>query len=245
LDALLPVRKPIERTQTKMRNIKILGLAFVAMLAVSAVAATAASAGELTAESYPATLTGAKDPGAAPDVLFTTAGNISCSNPKYTATIIAGTTTVTVTPYYGETVEKQCTAIGLPATVHMNGCDYLLHLGTGASTVATVDLICPEGKEVTITANPAEHAGLTEKCTIHIKEQKGLESVNVTSLGAGSTRELTLDINISGIHYTHTAGTGLGKCTGGTGTDGKITATATVTGDTAGGAHNGLFVSSV
>jgi hypothetical protein len=220
-----------------MRNLRILGLAFVAMLAMSAVMAAGASGNELTAEEYPATLTGVKDPTeAAPDKLVLTAGNISCTTPKYDATLNKAETTVSVTPSY-----TGCTSFGFPATVHINGCTYLLHLGAAGSTAATVDIVCPAGQEITITANPAEH-GLTPKCTVHIKPQTLGGSVTIKNIGAGTTRELTLEINLTNIHYTHTEGTGLGKCSAGTGATGSISAKAQVTGEK-NLAHKGIFLS--
>lgn len=233
-----------------MRNLKILGLAFVAVLAMSAVAASAASADDkLTAEGYPATLTGEKD-GEFKDVFTTTAGSVSCSNPKYHAELNAAATTVAATASYGETVEKQCTALGFPATIHMNGCSYLFHTTAGTTTELSADLVCPAGQEITVTANPSEH-GLTPKCTIHVPAQTGLETITATNVGAGATRDITLDINITGIKYSHTGeslgkGSGLGACTTGTGTNGTLTAKATIKADVGKtGVQQGLFMSAV
>ena len=228
-----------------MRNLKILGLAFVAMLAMSAVAASAASADDkLTAESYPATLTGEKD-GEFKDVFTSTAGSITCTNPKYHGELTAAATTVAATANYGETAEKQCTAFGFPATIHMNGCSYLFHVTAGTLTELSVDIVCPVGQEITITANPSEH-GLTQKCTVHVPAQNGLETVTATNIGAGATRDITLDINIEKIKYTHTAGTGLGACASGSGTTGQLSARATIKADVGKTAvQQGLFMSAV
>jgi hypothetical protein len=229
--------RTIERKQFKMRNLKILGLAFVAMFAMHAIAATAASANELTAEEYTTILTGVKDPTEpTADKLVTTAGNVTCTNPTYLAELTKASTSVTVTPTY-----SGCTAFGFPAKVHMNGCSYTLTLGAAGATTSTAALACPAGNEVTITANPAED-GLTPKCIVHIKPQAVGGTVTTKNIGAGTTRELTLEINVSAIHYTHTEGTGLGKCTPGTGAAGVITAKAQVTGEK-GGVHKGIFLS--
>src|SRR5215218_10217192 len=216
-----------------MRNLKIFGLAFVAVLAMSAVAVSAASADDKrTAEVYPTTLTGGPDPGAAADLFVTTAGNVTCPNPTYDATVAGPTTTIEISPNYG----LGCKALGFPATIDVNGCTYLVHLTAGTTTEGTVDIKCPAGKEITVTANPAEAPhNLTPKCVIHVKEQLGLGTLKITNVGVATTRELTLDINIEKIHYTHTSGaglgTGLGACTAGTGTTGTLTAKATVTGE--------------
>ena len=219
-----------------MRNLKAFGLALIAMLAMGAVAASAATADEFTAEKYPVVLTGNQD--GQTDIFTTTSGTVSCKTVSYTGTVSGPTTTVTVTPKYTE-----CTGLGFPAEVHMNGCDYLIHIEGGSSTTSKVDIVCPPEKEITVTAVAAG----TTKCTIHVPPQNGLTHMNWTNVqkeGTGpSTREVTGHIEITNLTYKHTEGTGLGKCTTGHGI-GSYKGKATVTGENhAGTEHIGIFFS--
>jgi hypothetical protein len=84
----------------------------------------------------------------------------------------------------------------------------------------------------------------TPKCIIHVPEQTDLTKVTGTNIGAGATREITLDINITNIKYSQTMGTAeTGNCaTADNTTGGTYTGAAVVTGSVA-GAHVGIFLS--
>jgi hypothetical protein len=224
-----------------MRNLKVLGLALVAVFAMSAVAASMASADDLTSESSPVILSGKQE---GSDVLTITAGNIACKEIKYSGTTITPTTTVTVTPSYPEKTsagEQNCTALGFPSIIHTNGCTYLFHINGAGSTTGTVDIVCPAGKEITVTTN----APATIKCTLHFPAQTGLGPVTYINTGAGTTRELRIETKITNLKYSHTAGTGLGTCTTGTGTTGGYVGKMLFTGlnDSGGSGHVGIFLS--
>lgn len=220
-----------------MRNLKVLALALVAVLAMSAVAASTAPADAFTGEATPVTLTGSQE---GSDVLTTTSGNTTCKEVRYTGTSASGVTTATVTPSYPEKTaigEQNCSG-GLPSLVHTNGCVYLFHLG--AATEGTVDINCPAGKEITITAG----YNVTTKCTIHIPPQTGLIKVNYSNTGSGNTREIIVTTAITNLKYTHTKGSGLGACTPGSGTTGSYNGKARITGEKDGGSgHVGIFLS--
>jgi len=145
-----------------IRNLKALGLAFVAVLAMSAVVSSAAQATpEYTCSTYPCTATGSNTAG---NETFTTpGGTVQCDShfvvEKYRGTnedIAAATSTVTVTPTY-----TNCVAFGfLNATVNMNGCDYEFHatekLGEG-HYIHHVAIHCtPTGNKIKITAATCE-----------------------------------------------------------------------------------------
>ncbi len=212
-----------------MRNLKVLGTALVAVLAMSAVMASMASADDLTSESTPVTLTGTQEGELTKFV--TTAGSTTCTTATLTGTSIATPTTEgTATPAY-----SGCTCIGVACTVDTTGCDFVLRIGGSGSTTATADLVCTGGNEITLT---------NSKCVVHVKSQSNLSKVEVTNTGSGATRELTAHLEISGIHYTHTEGTGIGKCTTGTGTNGTLTGTAIITGEIPStNTHVGIFLS--
>lgn len=210
-----------------MRNLKILGLALVAVFALSAMAASMASADDLTAEKYPVTLTGDQD--GQTDVFTTTAGTVTCKKASYHGTISGPSTEVSATPTYSE-----CLALGFTGTIDMNECTYKFKIGGSGSTTSTVDIVCPAGKEITVTAIAAG----TTKCIIHVPPQTGLTHVNWTNV-AGPPKEITGDIEITNLKYSHTGtappspavGTGLGACTTGSATNGKYTGKAKVIGE--------------
>jgi len=216
-----------------MRNIKVLGLALTAVLAMSAFAAATASANEFNSESYPTTGTGTKD-GEFLDVLTLTAGTVKCTTPTYKATLSAKSTSVSVAPSYAG-----CTGFGFPGEVVTTGCVYVFNIGAGATTEGDVDLECTGANEITIISK----SGATVKCTVHVKSQTDIGgTVKYINISAGATREITVEANLTGIDYTHTAGTGIGACTSGSSTTGTLTAKGVATGENAGGTHVGVFL---
>jgi hypothetical protein len=224
------------------RNLKALGLALVAAMAFCAVVVSAASADEFRAESAPLTLTGKQDPGTL-DKFTTTAGTLECEEATYHATTATSpASSITITPpVYGS-----CSVAGIPSTVHMNGCDYKFTIDAAPATTGTVHVECPTTvgpphvtHEITITVGFP-----TVKCTIHVHEQT-IGGIIYTNVGAGATREITIDVNATGLTYTETAGTGLGACsTSSTQHNGTYVGKATVTGEVdPSGGHIGVFVS--
>lgn len=203
-----------------MRNIKILGLALVAMFSMSAVMAMSASADTLTAGAYPATLTGTAEPEFT-DQFKTTAGTVKCPDAHYDGTITGPVTTsgkVVFTPTY-----SNCTGFGFPAVVDHNRCNYEFKVLAG--TTGTVNLECTSPDEITITAISA---GVT-KCTVHVPSQTDIPgTIKYTNIASG----ITLEVNLTGIKYTHTAGTGIGACPNGSATNGTLEAKATVAAST-------------
>jgi hypothetical protein len=203
----------------KMRKIKILGLALVAMFSMSAVMAMSASADTLTAGGYPATLTGEADEGFK-DSFLTTAGTVSCPEPKYHATITGPVTTagsISAEPIYPDV---GCTGFGFPATIDVNGCKYIFRVLAG--TAGDIDLECTGANEITVTAI----SGGTLKCTVHVPTQTDIGGTvkykNIAGVG------VTLEASLTGLDYKHTQGTGLGSCPSGSATAGTLTAKAIV-----------------
>lgn len=224
-----------------MRNLKVLGLALsTIILALSAAAVSTASADTFTADSTPVALTGSQEGN---DVFTITAGNTTCKEVKYTGTSASKVTTISVTPSYPEKTaggEQNCTSLGLPALIETNGCTYLFHIGV--ATEGTLDIVCPAGKEITVTAG----YNVTTKCTIHVPGQTGLSKITYINAGtgAGTTRELLVQAAITNLKYSHTTGTGFAHCTAGSGTTGSYTGQARVTGEKdGGGEHVGIFLS--
>jgi len=201
---------------------------------------TVPSVDELTSESSPVTLTG-KQVGAG-DVSSFTAGTVKCKEINYTATTSTPTTTVSVTPSFpAKTVggEQNCTSFGFPGEVDTNGCTYLFHIGT--ATAGTMDVVCSAGKEITVTSS----SGGTSKCVVHVPAQTGLGTITYKNVGTLATKEVELEVALSSIKYSHTEGTGFGKCTTGSATTGSYTGKALITGerDNGGTEHVGIFLS--
>ncbi len=196
----------------------------VVLIVVGLNSAAVSGAAEFNFEKAPVTLTGKQG---TVGVLKTTAGSSECTTANFAGTASAtSVSSITVAPTFGG-----CTCIGVTCTVDVNECTYLLSIS--AETTGTVDVVCPAGKEITLT---------NSKCTIHIPAQTGIGTVTYKDIGSGSTREIELGLNLTGIHYAHTEGTGIGKCTTGTSTSGTLTGgTATMTGEEdSGGGHVGV-----
>jgi len=194
---------------------------------MSAVTASMASAQtQFHANSAPLTLTGAQNAGIK-DKFITTAGSVECEKATYHGTISEKTTsTVTVTPSY-----TNCTVFGILThePVHMNGCTYQFHVDPGNTnvTTGTVDILCPVGKEITVTGG----SGGTNKCVVHVPAQNNVGGVTFSNVGSLPNREVHVAVNITTLKYSHTKGTGLGACTAGSAVNGKYEGTAVVKGE--------------
>jgi hypothetical protein len=192
-----------------IRNPRSLGLAFVAIFALCGVTVTAASADEFRSEKSSVTLTGKQDAGFL-DAFNTTAGTVECEQANYSGTISAtAVSSVTITPIYSE-----CYVAGiLPAVIDMNGCDYRFTLDASPSTNGTMHIECPVIGGVTQEIRITVRRELSIKllCTIDVPEQT-IGGIIYTNVGAGATREITVDINTNGITYRETEGTDVNHC---------------------------------
>lgn len=173
------------------RNLKVLGLTLVAALAMSAVVASAASATAFNfkAEKVPTLLTGKQHAGN--DVFVTDAGKVECNEATYVGEQkTTPTTEVTVTPTY-----TGCTAFGfVNVPIDVNGCSYKFTAKTieAGNFEGEVDILCPAGKSIEVTA---------PGCTVTVGAQNNLKKITYTNLGAGATREVTVDVAATGIKY--------------------------------------------
>jgi hypothetical protein len=272
-----------------IRNFKTLGLALVAVLALSAVAASAASAqqGKLTSDG-PVTLTGTENAGTT-NALTAFGLTVKCPGSTYTGHKVLthtettgeptaeppippkthellpnGSTTATITPHYKQVAaggDANCRATpgDFPVTIHMNGCDYVIHLGvtTGVPVTntygVTYDIVCPPGKEITLTAWTTDHEHTTSGdpntvkpfCVIHVPSQTNLAGGHVTDTTNG-----TLDLNgmVEGISLTRTNNTGVADthtvlCPESTSIVGKFDINATVIGDNGAGGSTSIGIS--
>jgi hypothetical protein len=202
---------------------KAFGLALVAVFAMSAVAASGAQAVvNFHSDTNPTITTGQSVEEAK---FVTSGGTVKCTEESYKGTMTGTqngstwtTTTATVEPTYGG-----CTAFGfVGATIDVNGCTYVFHLTEAtAPPTATVDLVCPAEKEITVTAG---------SCITHVEPQTGL--VHATFANGGTTTEtkdITVTSTFSGIKYTETSGC-LGGHNGTTQSNGTLNGKETIKG---------------
>lgn len=209
-----------------IRYLKVLGLALLAILAFNAIAASGASAqqGKLTSDG-PVTLK-ATETGEGAN--FWTVFNLKtiCPGTTYTGhkvlshaettegkkheLIPPGATTWTVTPHYKQD-NHNCKVMNFPATIHMNGCDFVFHIGITTGGIGdtyglTMDIVCPPGKEITKTlwTTTEDHTNNPNNpfCVIHIPPQLGLAGPHVTDTTNG---HLDLTGAFQGIKATRTA----------------------------------------
>jgi hypothetical protein len=152
------------------RKLKTLGVALFAVLAMSAVVASAAPAAKLTAASYPVTYT-ASQAATEPHVFKADGFETTCKNAEFSGELTGASEEFELTPTYSE-----CTSAGLEATIHMNGCKYKYKFTTetAADWDAHLALVCPAGKDVTITSG----FGV---CVTHIPPQSGKGNVTITN----------------------------------------------------------------
>lgn len=208
-----------------IRNLKVLGLALVAVCALTAMGASAASAAQFTTEEG-AAITGVE----LGNVKFTVTGQeVFCEDSHYTATApSAAFASITVTPTYnkckakifGSTISASVTGFGA------GGCDYTLY-ADGSN-----DLNCTSG-DVTVTAGT---------CVVHIPAQKGLKSIAYDAGTSGGKTDQTLTINITKIKETHTDGFLCPLEGSGTTEEGVLEGSVTATGSGAGGSPVDLIV---
>jgi hypothetical protein len=157
-----------------IRNLKVLGLALVAVLAMSIMVASAASASQYTGSAYPTTGTGQNTSGK--ETFTTPGGTVQCDS-HFEGPLSAASSTLTVTAKY-----TNCIAFGfINATVHFNFCGYLFHAGAakgGGVYDNSIDIVCPAGTgPVTIKA---------ATCHVLIPAQTGLKNVKTTNLAGGT-----------------------------------------------------------
>jgi hypothetical protein len=218
-------------------SLKAATLVAAALCTIGAVGASGAQgAPEFHAEQVPAFIHGESsnhefkvDTGVAKCTAFSEYATV-------TGTVTSNTTTTaTVTPSYAA-----CHCYGVKCSVDVNGCTYIIHLTSGGASPygTTVDVACPAGKVIELTA-----VGIA--CTVTIGPQSGLEGMQLTNQGGpGTTRDVLATIEVGGIAY---AEHGL-ECAGDTGptTNGTYKGTVTVKGfqDNSGvqGAQQGIWV---
>jgi hypothetical protein len=200
-------------------KIRALGLALVTVLALGAFAAQGASATPLTVEGLtpPATayLTGDQDGGTTK--LTTNHGEVSCTTTTLAAKQATETggvvSEITFTPTY-----SGCTAFGFATTdIKPNGCTYTFDsptsLGGGQVTwsgASQIHLVCPTGKAIEVTPTSFGVSVCTQSLPPQTPTGGHIVGKNVTG---SSPMDVTLEITLTGIHYTGNQANNSGPCT--------------------------------
>jgi hypothetical protein len=184
-------------------------LALSAVCAISAIGGASAAQGkEFWFQTEPAEFTEIFGGGEEHEFTFD-GGVLHCGTAEFEGSVGGGPTGF----YEPKAKYSECKFAGLPATVNMNGCFYSLlqdnNTGNGEYDVTT-QIVCPLGKEITITSSMA---GIT-RCTIHIPPQALGTGVSLANdedvLG---TLDFDAVFDLVKIKYSQTAGSGIGKCT--------------------------------
>jgi hypothetical protein len=200
-----PARHALKRSERKnmTRNLKVLGLALMAVFALSAVAASAASAEGVITSDGSVTLKGTEI-AAGPNKLEAFGATVECPGSTYTGhkinvtpheLIPNGANAVTINPTY-----INCHEGSNPITVDMNGCDYGFHGATRVSTGTysiLADVVCPTGASIEVTGG---------FCTVKIGAQTNKAGFHLTDTGSGTSNDLDLTGSITTLHATACGG---------------------------------------
>lgn len=216
------------------RNLKALGLALIAAFAISAVVASTASAAaaKFRSEASSTILTGKQHAGN--DKFVTDGGTVECNEATYVGSQ-TGTeaTEASVTPTY-----SGCTAfffINVPIVT--NECEYTFTSGeknAQGNFEGSTHIECPAGKAIEVKASST--------CTVTVGTQTPTGgTITYTNVGTGTTREITVDVALTGIHYTED-GSGTGCPHGQATTNGTYNGAALVTGENEEGVHKGIWI---
>jgi hypothetical protein len=202
------------------RKLKALGLALVVVLAMGSLSASAASAADFHSESGTDTVIKGTQVGT--DIWAFNAGTKSCNEFTY----VGNQSGATATTWKAMVVWSNCSVFGfVNVTIDPNGCAFELSGDDGSLKIA-----CPEGASIVETGF---------NCWVTIGPQS-LTGVTYANTGSGSSRDLDLSINVSGITYTQHSKSFPG-CTNGSFTNGTFTGKATMQGFSTGGVQIGIW----
>ena len=228
-----------------IRNLKVLGLAVVAVLALSAVVASAAMA--LTPKVEVGTGDGNLTGTQTELGVFTVSGGRTVSCKIATLSGALATTSAEVSGVGSKFEECTSTLAGvtLPATVTVNGCTLTFHVGATVTSPpadtyeATADLVCAAGVGIEVHVypagtTPAQHPTTTPLCQYKIGSQNNLGKITALNTTTASPKDIDATLAITGISYTRTIGT-IPNCGAASGTTATLSGKATVTGKTTAG----------
>jgi hypothetical protein len=207
------------------RNLKALLVSAMAVLAIGAVGAQAAQGALFHSEISNPTLTpqtdGALNSKTAHQVLDFAGAAVTFAGIAGDGAFGEGLTSTTMT--LDIAFDSPGTFVGQSATINMNGCDITV------TSHGTLSLTNRTGKNC--ATEPITFSVPSPPCTVTLGSAGGvnqnLESVSFHNLSVGSARVITMEANVTGIHYVaHGSGCPLtGTRTDGTYTTGNSTIT--------------------
>jgi hypothetical protein len=201
------------------RKLRTIALTLSLVLA-GALSASSASAADFHSESTADTVLKGSQVGS--DKFVVNAGSEVCNEVSYEGIQTGATaTTVKVIPKFSE-----CTAFGfIHSTYDINGCFYEF-----SGDDSTMKIVCPEGQTIVKTAF---------NCWVTIGSQT-LSGATSSNTGAGTSRDIDITLNVTGIHYVQHSKSFPG-CSSGTRTDGKYIGSITLQGFSTVGEQVGIW----
>ncbi len=223
-----------------IRNLKVLGLALVAVFAMGAMAAQAASAADtFTSDTSPTIFTGNQ---AGTNVFTVGSASVSCPVARFKGTETGSSaTTVTVHPEYEGNAGGECqvSPIG-SATVNTTGCNYIItsetHENAAHEKHATVSIECAT---TTSPSHVTHEITVNGPCVIHVPGQTeaeledGVVFENGTEVVGGvNKKDIKITATVTGITavVTDSFACTIGGLSPGTYTNGTYKGSVTVTG---------------
>ncbi|HEU5106389.1 MAG TPA: hypothetical protein VFU11_11180 [Solirubrobacterales bacterium] len=192
-----------------------LGGTILGACALTLLLAAAAQAGQFTAESYPATITGSQ---LSKHKFSFSNYSVSCTSASFHGVLPEAAETLTLSAGYSECTSGEGNAV----TVKMTGCDYGLHAveTLGENEVdGNLDIKCPIGAGI-------DFEDAVTGCKIKILPQVSLTTTKYTN--HKMAKDFDLDFGVFAINYTENE-----LCPGGAGMffEGQYTGQSTITGD--------------
>jgi hypothetical protein len=204
------------------RELKTLGVAFAAVMAMAIFAGTASATLALFHSEVSHTEIKGEQDGT--DVFTVNAGTVKCTVATYFGTTSVVTPTeITVKPTY-----NNCTAFGfVNTTIDTNGCSYTFT--SHPTTPPVMHIVCPSAP-ITVTAF---------NCWVTVGSQTVNSGIAYTNKSTETTRDVTVDVNLSSLTYTQHPQK-IPQCTRGTFTNGTYVGAATVKGTNTAGTQVGI-----
>lgn len=193
-----------------IRNLKLLGVAAIAVLAVSGLGITGAQAASFNSAAHLTTVLSTPDgTGKTSHLVVDAAGASLTCNTQFASSGWEGTSIVALEVFLAW---SECSFVGQTATVKMNGCAFNFEAG------GNIDINCPAGKELTFSVpNPV--------CDVAFPSQQNKGTLTYSNITTGTSKEITVAPNVGKLKY---AATGAGCPTTGFFEDGSITTGNTI-----------------
>ena len=176
-----------------MSRIK-LGVAILAALALMVTGAAGAQAANFTSAKYPAFISA--EPVSVSTPVFGFENNTQtakCEFAGFGGEITKATSELKLSPGF-----SGCTTFGAEGTIESNGCEFVLHPGTGSvdKFSGTFDITCPTGKKIVVKGNT---------CEVTIAAQTGKGTVAYEKITAAEPNEVVATFSMkttAGFSYT-------------------------------------------